>query len=349
MAGAGAPFYLPVLWPLAHITKTISAPRDEPPQQNTALPIMDLIGNLTAMVAAARNFGLACLCVFVIPSLHGLEYPAFGEARYLEWKWMWPILLRNIVATWLICGFWDWFLYFSPMKDKLHKYKMNHKYPSLSQFKHDAFYTTLTSCWAALIEIVLCYGWATGTFTWQRDLSETPIRNILLALLITHWRIPHFHLMHRAMHPWRTKTIPDVGAWLYRKVHSLHHKSYNPTAFSGTSMHPVEGTLYYTAALIPVFFNLHPVFAIAVITDCALGAWLGHDGFQWPGSGDYFHLLHHQYFDCNYGAMHVPLDWLFGTFIARKEDLRKVWGDRGAVKEEKSEETSEQSESVKDD
>jgi sterol desaturase/sphingolipid hydroxylase (fatty acid hydroxylase superfamily) len=35
------------------------------------------------------------------------------------------------------------------------------------------------------------------------------------------------------------------------QVHSLHHKSYNPTAFSGTNMHPVESTLYYSAALIP--------------------------------------------------------------------------------------------------
>ena len=63
-------------------------------------------------------------------------------------------------------------------------------------------------------------------------------------------------------------------------MHSLHHKSYNPTAFSGTNMHPVESTLYYSAALIPVAFGLHPVHALGVIVDCAMGAWLGHDGFQ---------------------------------------------------------------------
>ena len=31
---------------------------------------------------------------------------------------------RNLLATWIICGFWDWFFYFSPLKDKLHKYKV---------------------------------------------------------------------------------------------------------------------------------------------------------------------------------------------------------------------------------
>ena len=53
---------------------------------------------------------------------------------------------------------------------------------------------------------------------------------------------------------------------------------------------------------------------LACIIDCAVGAWLGHDGFQWPGSGDYFHQLHHMHFDCNYGAMHVPIDKWLGTF-----------------------------------
>ena len=42
---------------------------------------------------------------------------------------------------------------------------------------------------------------------------------------------------------------------------------------------------------------------------------------QWPGSGDYFHLLHHAHFDCNYGAMHVPLDYLFGTYAGSKAEV----------------------------
>jgi hypothetical protein len=46
------------------------------------------------------------------------------------------------------------------------------------------------------------------------------------------------------MHPWFKKgekrMVPDVGRFMYKHVHSLHHKSYNPTAFSGTSMHPIE-------------------------------------------------------------------------------------------------------------
>ena len=40
-------------------------------------------------------------------------------------------------------------------------------------------------------------------------------------------------------------------------------------------------TLYYSAGMVPVLVaGLHPVVALAWIIDCAVGAWLGHDGFQ---------------------------------------------------------------------
>lgn len=31
-------------------------------------------------------------------------------------------------------------------------------------------------------------------------------------------------------------------------------------------------------------------------------------------SGDFFHQLHHRYFECNYGTSEVPFDKWFGTF-----------------------------------
>jgi len=69
---------------------------------------------------------------------------------------------------------------------------------------------------------------------------ETPILNLIGGLLIVHYRAPHFYFIHRLMHPWRLKYGPDIGKFLYRHAHSLHHKSHNTTAFSGTSMHPIE-------------------------------------------------------------------------------------------------------------
>jgi len=326
MADDGTPFYMPALWPFAHIYTALKRSKDDKPPKPVGLPYLDLMTILTAFIAASRSVALAALCIYYQPLLQGREYAAFGDAKNWSLDWVLPIFIRNVVATWIICGFWDWFLYFSPLREKLHKYKINHIYPSMVQMKHDAFHTTSASCWASLIEIVLCHYWATGFFQMEKNFDERFVINMFITVLISHIRLIHFYVIHRLMHPWKTTQIPDVGKFLYRHVHSLHHKSYNPTAFSGTSMHPVEATLYYSAAFIPVAFGLHPVFAIAIIVDCGTGAWLGHDGFQWPGSGDYFHMLHHKHFDGNYGSMHVPLDWLFGTFISCKEDVKKVWG-----------------------
>ena len=38
-------------------------------------------------------------------------------------------------------------------------------------------------------------------------------------------------------------------------------------------------------------------------------------------------MLHHKHFDCNYGAMHVPLDYLFGTYAGSKQEVGCSGGD----------------------
>jgi lathosterol oxidase len=206
---------------------------------------------------------------------------------------------------------------------------MNRSYPPWSQLRHDAFYTTLASFIASCIEIVLCHFWANQRMGLSSPLATVTYSVLLQGTTLTYWRNVHFYIIHRLMHPWRISILGnfDPGYYLYKFAHSLHHKSNNPTAFSGTSMHPVEATLYYSAALIPfLLFSspIHPLIPLSAIIDCGVAAWLGHDGFQWPGSGDFFHLLHHQYFDCNYGTPIVPLDYYLGTFVSCKSDVKKM-------------------------
>lgn len=153
---------------------------------------------------------------------------------------------------------------------------------------------------------------------------------ILWTMSMLYWRIVHFHVIHRGMHPWFKKPTGsslsefkktwkcklDPGAFLYRVAHSHHHKSYNPTAFSGFSMVPIESVAYISAALIPLFFRhgCHPWIHLYTKMDLIIGAQIGHDGFDAPGGGSYFHQLHHAHFECNYGDAAFPLDWIFGTF-----------------------------------
>merc|ERR1712050_473430 len=88
---------------------------------------------------------------------------------------------------------------------------------------------------------------------------------VALLAFVTYWREIHFYFVHRGMHPWfardRGLLDGDVGAFLYRHFHSLHHKSYNPGPWSGLCMHPVEHVIYYSCATVPpLLMSLHPLF-----------------------------------------------------------------------------------------
>mmetsp|Transcript_16087 Transcript_16087/g.24245 ORF Transcript_16087/g.24245 Transcript_16087/m.24245 type:complete len:332 (+) Transcript_16087:54-1049(+) len=323
------PFYSSILWPVYNIIEAIKLPdgvKDRSPSTTADTPpYLSLLDHVSVALGAVRAFIMSYIAIYVISPVfqpRGI-YPAFGGAEEWSLSWTLPIVLRNVLATWVICGFWDWFLYFSPLKDKLSPYKINPSYPSRSQFIHDALWTTSATCTASLIECFCCYAYCNSLFPRFSNLSWS-VGNILWVLFITHWRVPHFYLVHRVMHPWRTSFIPDLGKILYTHVHSLHHKSYNPTAFSGTSMHPVESTLYYSACFIAVPFGCHPSIVLACIIDCAVGAWLGHDGFTFPGSGDSFHQLHHAHFDCNYGTSIDSIDYWMGTAISSKSDIKRI-------------------------
>ena len=89
--------------------------------------------------------------------------------------------------------------------------------------KHDALVTLFASFTGSLIEISLCYLWSTGKIASDFDFNENFWFNIFCGATVTFWRIPHFHVLHRGMHPWRTTNFPDIGKdWLSQNF--LNHK-----------------------------------------------------------------------------------------------------------------------------
>ena len=293
-----------LFWPISNIYDIIYTDKQV---TTSILPLNHFSIFIQSMNQSIKAFILAYLCIYCISS----PYPAFDTILDYDYSWISPILYRNLIGTWVICGFWDWFLYFSPYAEKIKKYKIVPAYPNKYQFVHDFFMTTISTVIGTCFEIVLCYMWSNNIIEYQKNMFDTPIVNILWILSLSYWRHVHFYVIHRLMHPWNIKY--DFGKFLYINVHYLHHQSDNPPAFSGTSMHPIESTLYYHENL-TVYFKCHPIIVVACILDDGISAWLGHDGFVWPGSGDIFHTLHHQYRSCNYGTLNIPLDYLFGSF-----------------------------------
>lgn len=301
-------------------------PADTTLEVEPVLPFSDLKGHCGAMGNALRAFTLAYLAIYYV---HGGDdwrgYAAYGKAKTFEWEWMWPYLVRNLIGTFVICFVWDWILYFSPLAPIFKPYKIVDEYPSIKQLKHDGFWTTSATFTATFVEWGLCYLYANGILSFDYNLGDSPLKSLFWALFLTHVREPHFYTIHRLMHPWRNPYLPDIGKFLYRHVHSLHHKSYNTTSMSGTSMHPVESTLYYMACVMAIPFGCHPAIPLGIMIDCGIAAWLGHSGFVFPATGDVYHQIHHLTFDCNYGTPNIPVDAFFGTFSATQEDVKYIW------------------------
>ena len=141
----------------------------------------------------------------------------------------------------------------------------------------------------------------------------------------------HFYFFHRLLH---------VGK-LYTWVHSWHHKNIQTGPWSGLAMHPAEN--FFLRADIIWFFLIpaHPIHVLFLIMHSTIGAPTSHTGFErikvgkskGLEVGDFFHQLHHRFFDCNYGTDETPWDEWFGTFhdgtdagnAMIKERRSKIW------------------------
>ncbi len=119
------------------------------------------------------------------------------------------------------------------------------------------------------------------------------------------------------MHPWWSiqngLRQGDIGAFLYRHVHSFHHRSRNPGPWSGLSMHPIEHFFYYSAAYIPLLFTCHPLHFLYIKFHLDITPIGAHDGYDDPAGAASFHYMHHALFECNYGSPLINFDRLFGT------------------------------------
>merc|ERR1712046_569177 len=108
--------------------------------------------------------------------------------------------------------------------------------------QREIFFTTLGWIQSSMFQCSFMYLWASGKVPYYNAFWANPEWSLGHLLFVTYWREFHFYWVHRAMHPWWDQknglADGDVGAFLYRHAHSLHHKSYNCGPWSGLCMHP---------------------------------------------------------------------------------------------------------------
>lgn len=139
-----------------------------------------------------------------------------------------------------------------------------------------------------------------------------------------------YYWMHRAMH----------GKWLFKHVHSVHHRVRTPCAIAGNYLHSAEYLATISLLLAgPVLLGAHVVTLWIWVVIRQLEAADGHFGYDLPLNplrflplydGTSYHDFHHGRFKGNFAGALGYMDKLFGTRsegYGRYEGLREEGAD----------------------
>ena len=250
-----------------------------------------------------------------------------GDMSSLGARWVLSIYALNFALTVLFAGGFHLYLYTYRKQGSRGKYveRFGHsagaRFTFGSQVRDNMFWSLASgvAVWTGFEVLVL---WThANAFSPALVISDSPLLFALLVFVTGIWIAFHFYWGHRLLHV----------DFLYRHVHSLHHRNVNIGPWSGISMHPVEHLVYFSSLLIHLLVPSHPILVMFHGYMLTLSAIFGHTGFHEMvvaksprmALGHFHHQLHHRYFECNYGSVDMPLDVWFGTFHDGTPQARK--------------------------
>ncbi len=229
--------------------------------------------------------------------------------------WLALLWLRNCVVLVLFAGGLHWYLHRRQAQGTA--YQLNRKDLSRdnkiflwgNQTRDNMFWSIVSgvTVWTGF-EAISYWVYATG----KLPIISNPLYFISCFYSIFLWSTTNFYVVHRALH------FPQV----YRQIHELHHRNVDVGPWSGISMHPIEHLLYFSPFVLWWFVPVHPVIIILTGFYQGLNPALSHSGFDYVRvgnrlalkTGDWYHQLHHQYFNLNYGNTPTPWDKVFGSW-----------------------------------
>ncbi len=225
------------------------------------------------------------------------------------------IWARNIALMVVIIGGQHWWLHIRKSQGTEFKYETRwlaqnrRSFTFNNQTRDNVFYTLVSGgAVAALYEAIMLRLYATESIPQLTSLWAVSAMTVAVLWI----EGVHFYANHRLLH-----VDP-----LYKWAHALHHRNANTGPWSGISMHPIEHLLYFSLPFVFLVIPGSPFIATFCLVYLLLSPSPSHSGFDrfritdnlnFHG-GDFFHNLHHRYFEVNYGMLLLPLDKWFGTF-----------------------------------
>jgi len=272
------------------------------------------------------------LMVIIAVGLWLVAYPKLETAQSFAFGWIAQIWLVNMVLMIVSAGGLHLFFITYRKQGKRLKFDprdqgRNNRLWNFSDQVKDNMFWSLGSGVLQLtgFQVIAMWAMANG-YTPVITLNSNPVWFIMALILIPIWSAFHFYWVHRLLH------VP----FLYKRVHSLHHRNVNIGPWSGFAMHPVEHFLYLSTLCIHWIVASHPIHLFFHIIYQGPGAAMTHTGYEdllikdkrRLALGTFYHQLHHRYYECNYGNQEMPWDRWFGTFHDGSEEATRTTRDR---------------------
>lgn len=244
--------------------------------------------------------------------------PDLEQMRDLRLGWIAQVWLVNLLPQVFFAGGLHWWLYIRKAQGVRKKFdhrdlnRSNGIFTFNNQVLDNIWWTLGSAITVATIyQVTLFWAMANG---WAPTISfdQNPVWFVLWMGLIPMWSGLHFYWVHRLAHHPR----------LYKHVHAVHHRNINVGPWSGISNHWFENMLYFSTYFVHFLVASHPLHVLFHVYFQQVSPVFSHSGFEKiyakdaeaVKAGDFFHQLHHRYFECNYGTSEIPFDRWFGTF-----------------------------------
>ncbi|WP_201983424.1 sterol desaturase family protein [Hymenobacter rubidus] len=219
-------------------------------------------------------------------------------------------------------------LCYRPGLPGLQRFKIQPRSPKADQIRHELVYSSSTAYIFALLGVLVYWLYTRGHTTLYTDVRQHGWAYLSLSgglVLVLH--DTYFYWTHRLLHT----------RWLYRHVHTVHHRSTNPTPWAAYAFHPVEALLE-GAVVFPLIlvFPLHIYVFAGFLGVVLLSNIVGHLGFEFVPqtkrssfwgrllSSATHHNLHHQLFTKNYGYYFTHWDRWMNTAQAEPPARRRL-------------------------
>ena len=243
-----------------------------------------------------------------------------APARTLQGlKWLAGVFANNFLREaifYVLAAAAMWFLFHVFLKDKL-KHRIIAKWPSGTDIRREVVYSISSLCIFSALGLVVFSQVIQGHFTIYFKVQEFGWVWLVVSLpLMILWHDFYFYWTHRLLH----------NKKIFRYVHSVHHRSRNPSPWAAYAFHPVEaivnglvvplalcvvplhGLVLFVFSIHQVVRNTHGHAALETMPHGFAQHWLGS-----RFTTTTHHHMHHETAQGNYGLWFTWWDRLCKT------------------------------------